>query len=183
MEKKELMYSDKEIALIKSVFADNEPLLLAIRKLFFGLEMSQAEKDIIKGAFTSAEIIEVFRRKVYSTGRYDTPIGQISDFWFGVEKQVFGASRDTIAQAVESKKLAKAMFEKSFLLLENPDGEKVDVEYIQDAIIDPLQVSIIARNIYMQAIETALLTIKLIAGTKDETLEATVKRLKKDSAK
>lgn len=74
------------------------------------------------------------------------------------------------------------MFNKAFDLLSNPDGEKVSVDFVP-SMVDGLQIGLIARNLYMQAIETALISILTIAGKKDETLEETMKRLKQDSSK
>lgn len=184
-EKKEskLMYSSKDIELIKSVFAENDELMLAIRKLFFGTPVSEEEKKAITEAFASQEVRDVFQRKVYGLNNFDTPIGQLSDFWLGAETQVFGASRDAIYQTVESKKLILGMFQKAFKLLENPDGEKVDITTFPDIDVDELQIGLIARNLYMKAIETSLLTIKAIAGVKGETMEQTLKRLEADSSK
>lgn len=180
---KKLMYSDKEIDLIKAVFAENDFLLKAIRKLFFGAELTPEEKETIKTTFSNKEVIEVLRRKTYGLNNLDTPVGQLSDFWLGVEQQIFGASRDTIFQAVESKNMVLAMFTKAFKLLEDPDGEKVDVSITVSILQDPLQVGLIARNLYMKAVETSLMTVQTIAGMKGETLEETLKRLQKDSAK
>lgn len=178
-----LMYNDSEIGFLKSIFSDNDELMITVRKLFFGIDITDAEKELIKQTFNTAESREVFRKKVYGLDNYDTPVGQLSDFWMGIEQQIFGASRDTIYQAVESKKLVLEMFEKAFKLLENPDGEKVDISKFSNILHDELQVGLIARCLYMKAIETSLATIKIIAGAKDETVEEATKRLVKDSAK
>lgn len=180
----ELMYSEKDIKVIKEKFAENDALLKIVRKLFFGADISEAEKKTIVDSFDD-ETIEVLRRKIYSTKSFEVPIGQVSDFWLGVETQIFGASRDTIVQSIESKAKVEKMFKTAFDLLKNPDGEKVSLEYKPEVSLlsDPLQTSLIARNLYMKAIETALFTVKTIAGQKDETPEQALKRLKQDSAK
>lgn len=180
---KKLMYNESEISFIKSIFADNDELMIIIRKLFFGIDITDTEKDLIKNTFSTSEAREVFRKKVYGLDNYDTPVGQLSDFWMGIEQQIFGASRDTIYQAVESKKLVLQMFETAFKLLENPDGEKVDISKFSSILHDELQVGLIARCLYMKAIETSLATIKIIAGAKDESVDETIKRLEKDSSK
>jgi hypothetical protein len=179
----ELMYNEEEISLIKETFAENDALLQILRKLFYGLELTEGEKKIVKDTFKKDQVVEVLRRKVYGTFNLNTPIGHVSDFWMGVEQQIFGASRDTIYQSIESKKLIKTMFEKGFKLLQNPDGERVklDAEPVIEA--DPLGIKMIARNLYLKAIETALFTVKTIAGKKEEKLEDTMKRLKQDSSK
>lgn len=180
-----LMYSNKDIDLIKSVFAENDELLVMLRKLFFGAKLTAGEKKIIVSTFENPEVVEVLRRKVYGTNNFETPIGQLSDFWLGVESQIFGASRDTIYQAIKSKELVLSMFVKGFDLLKNPDGERVhvNVPVSVDLNADPLGVEMIARSLYMKAIESALHAVKTIAGMKSETAEQAVKRLQADSMK
>lgn len=179
----QLMYSEKDIQTIKSVFTENDVLLVAIRKLFFGATLTGEEKDMIRSAFSNSAVVEAFRRKVYSINNLGTPIGQLSDFWLGTESQVFGSNPDTIKQALLSKELVLQMFTKSFDLLTNVDGEQVSVDVVVDTENDPLGIKLIARNLYMKAIETALLAMKTIAGTKTETAEQAIKRLTKDSSK
>lgn len=178
----ELMYNDKEIELIKMTFAENDALLIAVRKLLFGAEISKEEKNMIKKSFSSDEVINVFKKKVYGLNDLSTPVGQLSDFWIGAEKQIAGMDKNTIKQVVQSKARVLDMFERGLELLKNPDGEKVVVTYVP-ALEDELGINLISRNLYMQAIETALLTVKVIAGSKTESVEETVKRLKKDSSK
>lgn len=178
------MYTNKDIELIKSAFADNDELLILIRKLFFGVNLTEDEKKIIVSSFSNPEVIEVFRRKVYGMNNFETPVGQLSDFWLGAESQIFGASRDTVYQTIRSKEMVLEMFEKAFKLLTDPNGEKIDVsEKVMSTEADPLGVGLIARNLYMKAIETSLLALMTIAGIKTESVEDAVKRLKQDSSK
>jgi len=178
-----LMYSNKDIDLIKSTFAENDELLVMLRKLFFGGKVTADEKKIIVSTFSNPDVVEVLRRKVYGINNFETPIGQLSDFWLGAESQVFGASRDTVYQAIKSKEVVLSMFIKAFDLLKNPDGERVSIAVVIDLESDPLGVNLIARNLYMKAIESALHAVKTIAGMKSETAEEAVKRLQSDSTK
>lgn len=187
-EKAKLMYNDRELLLIKSTFAENEDLLKAVRKLMFGAEVSLKEIESIKSAFSDPDVIDAVRHKVYGLNNLETPIGQLSDFWMGAETQIFGASKDQIYQAVAVKEKVLGMFEKAFALLTNPDGEKVDLKVksvlnVPVTEIDPLQIDLIARNLFMKAIDSGLFAIMTIAGKKDETLEDVLKRLSKNSNK
>lgn len=182
-EKEKLMFNDTELNLIKATFCENEELLKTMRKLFFGVELSQEAKDGLRATFANKELVEAVRHKTYGTNNFDTPIGQLSDFWIGVESQIFGASRDTIFQSIESKKLVFEMFTKAFNLLSNPDGEKVDISSDLDLNADPLGVKMIARNLYMKAIDGSLMSLLQIGGKKGETIDETLKRLQRDSTK
>lgn len=182
-EQKPLMYSEKDIEVIKGTFCENEALLVLLRKLFFGKNLTQEEKDLIKSTFANPEVVEVLRRKVYPVQDFDRGLMSFNDFWLDAETQIFGSHRDTIYQTIESKKLIKGMLAKAFNLLTNPDGEKVDIEYDPVIEADPLGIKLIARNLYIRAIQTALITVHLIAGKKDETPEQAAKRLMQDSSK
>lgn len=174
--------SDNEI--IKGVFAENDELLFTMRKLFFGAEITIEEKQLIKNTFQNKAVVDVFQRKLYSKENYGTEIGHVSDFWLGAETQIFGASRDTIHQAVRAKETILESFEKAIALLSNPDGERVDVNKMKMSLeADPLAVGLLVRILYMKAIESALHSVKTIAGLKSETVEETTKRLLKDSSK
>lgn len=182
-EQKPLMYSEKDIEVIKGTFCDNEALLVLIRKLFFGKDITKEEKDLIKATFANPEVVEVLRRKVYPVQDFDRGLLSFNDFWLDAESQIFGSSRDTVYQTIESKKLIKDMLGKAFNLLTNPDGEKVDITYEPIVEADPLGVKLIARNLYIRAIQTALITVHLIAGKKEESPEQATKRLMQDSSK
>lgn len=187
-EKAKLMYNDRELLLLKSTFAENEELLKAVRKLMFGAKVSLKEKESIESAFSDPDVIAAVKHKVYGLNNLETPIGQLSDFWMGAETQIFGASRDTIYQAVAVKEKVLKMFETAFALLTNPEGEKISlkVESILDkprSEIDELQIDLIARNLFMKAIDGGLFNIMTIAGKKEETLEDVLSRLSKNSNK
>lgn len=183
--------NNAEVTLIKSVFANNERLLKLIRSLFFGLSLTSLEKETIRGTFKGNDLIKVFTKRLlpsYDLDR-DTPIGQTLDLWAGV--QVTGQSRDAIYQAVFSRKLLIELTKKALALLENPNGEQIDLSFepysdkptAELTDDDYLQVKFVARNSFLNHIETQLGMIKLIADQPIETIEETRKRIAKDSAK
>lgn len=174
--------SDKERELLKSVFKDNEYLLKIIRSLFFGYDVTQKEKDLIVKTFKNADLKEYFRKKIYPLMSNETPIGQISDFWLGVEEQVLGQSRDTIYQIHASKSEVKRMLEKSIALLTNPDGEKINLE-VSSIEADPLQVKMLARNLYIKTMETGLNFIQLTANYEEPSSTEINKKAKLNSNK
>lgn len=174
------LYKDKELQLLKQVFEDNERLLITMRKQLLGAKLSKEDKDTLKSTFSNKELLTAVRRKAYGIADLEAPIGQYVDFWVGLEKQLGGQNKDTIKQAIEYKKKTFDMFEKGFNSLENPhDSEQVSIEIE----FDDLGISLIARNLYMQAVEQTLVTLKALSGTKAETLEDTMKRIKQNSTK
>lgn len=183
----QLATTDKQADLIKSVFKENEFLLKAMRNLFFGLTMTQTETDIIKSTFGSnPELRSIVRKKIYpifSEDTLDLPTGLVADFWLDIDKDLLGASRDAIYQKVHSKQRVSEMLSDAIALLENPDGKKINLSYNPNTIIDELQVSLLARALYIRTIGQGLFILKTIADQKVETPTAIQEKAKKNSTK
>lgn len=180
----QLPVSEKEADLLKATFKDNESLLKTLRSLFFGFDTTKAEKKLIKETFSDPELKLAIRKKMYPVLSNDVPIGQVADFWMGVDQQIFGQHKDTIYQAVNTKEEVLTMLKKAMNLLDNPDGEKIDLEYTAKKYqLDDFQINLLARNLYIKTIETGLLFIKMTADQNIETPEQLEKRVKKDSVK
>lgn len=165
MEQKTLPVSEQEAELLRISFKDNESLLKLVRALFFGFELSPDEKMLIKSSFANEQLREALKKKIFPVLSKDSPIGQITDAWMGIESNVFGQAKDTIYQAVHSKQRVLEMLDKAMLLLENPDGEQMDLKYnpkLQS--LDDLQITLLARNFYMKTVETALHFINQFAN-------------------
>lgn len=172
----------KEIDLLKRTFKGNEELLKKMRALFFGFYLSEEDKKLIRDTFASEELKVVVRKSIFPILNPDVPIGQVADFWLGTEQNVFGMMKDTIYQAVHSKQQVLDMLKKAMSLLENPDGEKVNVDFNPTMYLaDDLQVNLLARNLYIRTIETGLNVIKTVSESKEETPAQKEKRLKADS--
>lgn len=174
---------EKEIELLRRTFKDNEDLLKKMRALFFGFSLSDEDKKVIKNTFASEELKVLVRKSIFPILNPDVPIGQVADFWLGTEQNVFGQMKDTIYQAVNSKQDVLDMLKIAMKLLDDPDGEKISLEYKPSMYLeDDLQINLLARNLYIRTIESGLLIIKNIADTKEETPAQKAKRLKADSA-
>ncbi len=175
--------NEKEIDLIKRTFKGAEYLLKSVRAVFFGADVSAEDRQALKKLFADDEVKEAVRKKMYPLLKTDNvPIGQVADFWMGTESHILGASRDTIHQAVASKEKVLKMLTQSFDNLTNPKGELVSLEYSAESIeLDPLQIGLLARNLYIRSVETGLNFVKLTAEQITETPAQTKARTKKDS--
>jgi hypothetical protein len=178
------IFAEREVAIIRKTFTGNETLLKSIRALLYGFEITPSERDLIRSVFSDKEVLKTFKGKVYPEfERDDTlPIGSIRDFWSGTENNILGASRDLIYQVIESKRVLKGLLDNAMLSLVNPDN-KINIKYDGNLLNDELQVFLLARNLYIRTIETALDFINKIASQPVET--AGVKKLKanKNSSK
>lgn len=185
MTEKQLPIAEKEVDLLKAVFKDNDGLLLTMRSLFFGFPLTVSEKKTIKETFKGKEIREAIRKKIYPVLSNNVPIGQVADFWMGMEQQIFGQMKDTIYQAVASKEKVFDMLEEAMTLLENPDGKSVDIQYLRGSWhTDPGQINLLARTLYIKTIETGLMMIKVVASQgESESMQQVKERIMKDSTK
>jgi hypothetical protein len=175
----------KSNALIKQVFGKHPNLVQLMQSLFLGFELTSDEKELIKSTFTNDELFEAIRRRIAPRLERDTIVGQQSDEWAGLETDIYGSHPDKIYQAVHYKKEAIAMANKAVALLRNPDGEQIDISFDPDSKInDPLQIKLLARNMYIKMIQNQLSTIWIISEQKEgENPQQTAERILKDSAK
>lgn len=181
--KRPLSSNEAEIAFIKSTFAENEYLLKAIRALFLGFRITDGDAKLIKSVFANPAAKTALRRKMYPESSATDEIGETADFWFGTETEIIGKDPETIRQVIVSKQLTLEHFDRAFALLDDPSGEKVDLTFDVACDSDKFGIKLLARNKYVRSVETALMIMKVIAGTKDETPEQAKQRLLKDSTK
>lgn len=180
----QLKVTEAELSKIKEVFLGNDALLKAMRGLFFGLGITDAEKELIKTTFANDEIYNIIKNRFYPTLKKDDNIGQAQDIWLGAETMIFGVPRDTIVQAIEYKNRAMKMVKKAIELLRDPEGESVNVEYNPDLIVnDELGLVLLARNQYVRHIESQLLFLKVIAETKKDSPKEAEARAVQNSTK
>lgn len=182
-QKKQLVVSDREIDIIKATFSENDSLLKAMRAIFFGLEVTGEERESLKSTFSNPELVQIMYKRFLPAINKDTPIGQITDVWMGVESQIFGVPKETIYQAVMQKSIAVQMVERGLRTLQNPEAEVINISYDPNSIItDELGVKLLARNHYLRHVETQLSFLSVIAGQVDETTEQAKKRMQVDSS-
>lgn len=175
-----MLVSDKEIAMIKDTFADNDELLQLIRNLFFGLALTKTEKDLIKSTFKDEDFKKCIRKRFLPGIAKDVPVGQTVDLWTGVE--VEGKFDHQIIQIIQARELLIKNILMSLDLLDNPDGPKFDLSFVYDTN-DTLGVKLLARNKFISHVEVQLVMLKIIAGKKVETPDEAKKRLTQNSNK
>lgn len=176
---------ESDLKLMKQVFKKNPNLLQALQDMFLGFEMTDNEKSLIKSAFESDDLYRIFKKKFTPQLEKGVMVGQQSDAWAGLEKDIHGAPRDTIYQSVHYKKEAMKLAEQAVALLRNPDGERPDLSFNPDlAVDDPLQVNLLARNMYISMVQQQLAMIwVMVEQNEGETPQETAKRIAQDSAK
>lgn len=176
---------EQENELIKSYFQGNMDLLLAIRSLFFGLPVTDTDKGLIKQIFGDDKLKVAFRKNFYSKFGDTVGIEKIGDFWAGLDiNNIIGSSPTEIEQVIKSRQLALDMLEKAMELLENPDGDKVNLEFSIDSLDeDPFAIKFLARSKFMNTVASGLNIVNILANTKAKTQGEVLDALKKNSSK
>jgi hypothetical protein len=169
--------SDSDQSLLKSLFQDNEPMLMLVRNLLLGFDMTAEEKEQIKNAFKTEESRKLMRKIFLPELQKDIPIGQNLDLWMTIE--IAGKDESHIRQTTKARTLLIAYLEKALGLLADVDGEKVDIS-VNDETYDW---TLIARNTYVMHIEQQLLTIRQLANEPELTPEEALANMKKDSTR
>ncbi len=180
--KQQMRISDAELEILKSTFADRDELLKTIRNLFFGLEMAVEEKKQIRDTFSGEQIRTVMRKQFLPEIQRDIPIGQCIDLWMTID--IKNVDEDEKLRIIQARAILIDLIEKALKLLENPDGEVVNLNsWMNEPKENWFTSHFIARNTFTSHIDQQLMVIKTLAGLKTETVEETKSRLMKDSNK
>lgn len=176
---------ERDLKLIKENFAENEPLLKDIRSLLIGKKISDKSKEQIREMFKNDDLVRIVKNQIYQDSEDDIPIGQMNDFWMAAKLE--GVPYESISQTIIFRTKLLKLFRQIPTVLKNPELKmEVYEPFADESSYDWNQrpdCDILARNIYVKSIDTAMFYLKIRAGTKKETPEETMERLKKDSSK
>jgi hypothetical protein len=176
----------QEQLLFEKYFKDNEVLLKSIRSLLLGLPVSSEQKALIKNTFSDELLYTYIRKRFYPTYKDESAqIGGLIDVYLGVEQMCFAQEPHVIEQAVKYKEVSLELTRKGLSLLLDPDKKGVKIDL--DAMIlpidkDPLQISLLGRNIYIRHIDKQLSVLYVVANADKMTPQEIQKRLQLDSA-
>jgi len=182
---KQLMrFTDKELQTIKSAFSENDELLMVIRKIFLQMPLNALELSMSETFIKSkSDVLAVIRKSFLPTIDPNAPLGQIVDLWMNVP--IEDKNPETAKPHIEIRKRFIEYIEQQLDYLE---GKGKEVIYFRD--FERLEISdfedyvrLYTRKTILSHIEQRLLELLILAGSKEETQEETLKRLKKNSAK
>jgi hypothetical protein len=177
---------ERDLKLIKENFAENEPLLKDIRSLLIGRPITDKSREQIREIFKNEDLIRIVKNQIYQDSDDDIPAGQMNDFWMNANK-IEGMTYEQVQQSIIFRTKVLKLLRQIPIVLKNPEL-KIELfeppadENSYDWNLRP-DCDILARNLYAKSIDTAMFYLKIRAGTKKETPEETMERLRKDSSK
>lgn len=164
----------KEDKAYLNVFKGNNELLLALRDLFFGFELTDDQKKLLQ-VLNKLEIIKVIRKIVLPELQKEIPPGHNLDYW--KMKDIGDAKPETFDRVLKEKELFLEMIEKSLARLSNIDLPAVDLTPQKDLAF------LTARNSYIDMTDSKIREIILKVYEKEETIEEALSKMRKNSSK
>lgn len=182
------MFSDAELSVISNTFSgDGEDSLYLIRNVLLQFPLTVDEKKKLKGIMTPA-VYDVVKKKILPSFDPDAPLGQLGDLNQSLTADLKTKSVDEMEVLFDAKRLEIAYLTQQFEYLKD-----IEIEYSPEIILSDMAsltgspktvfVHNTARNFLAGYVDTFLIQLKTIAGTKDETPEQKLKRLSRDSSK
>ncbi len=180
-EKEQAEIMQKEYDLFAPTFKDNKPMLKVLRKVTLGIEITPAEKELLK--LIPAEVIDRVESYLIPTVNGDEDLHMVNDFWFQFnlkDRSQFQAEMD-----IRYLPLILNFFNSSIERLRGGKGEvKIsDINYSKDATTENNIINVIARNIILATIEGMLTTIYHKANNKPLTEDEIKLKTKANSSK
>lgn len=180
-----MRFTDAELSLIKNTFAENDELLMAIRKVFLQMPLDVIEKDLLS-VFKSSELVAVIRKAWLPTLDPNAPFHQIIDLMMTVD--IKEKTPEEAYPHILARELVIDYLEQQFRVLETLDADNILIEFAKLSSIgnktqEQVYVCFTARNTIIGHTEMQLDQIRILAGLKEESVEDTQKRLQQNSNK
>lgn len=177
-----MRYNDDELAVIKGSFAENEDLILALRKAFLQAELTQEEEKQVLAIAADEKVMAVVAKTLAPKLDANAPMFQQADLYVGMQFE-FGSPEKVEADMAVRKILADYMYS-MVEIIGTPAAYSVTMDTLtpsgsthEDAI------NLAARDKIISHVDFQLNQLLVLAGQKDETVETTRTRLQKDSAR
>jgi len=180
-----MRWSDHELGLIKQTFAEQEELLILVRKFLLQGDMTEAEMKYLKSFTSSPEILAILKKAINPQLDKQAAPFQSVDLFSSMDLNPTPV--DHAFRVLKARELAANYLSQQFSFLEHGEGKpliKFDELIIPSDDEDETYIGVIARNFLLSHIDSQLFnSIQIIAGTPDETPEQQKKRLTQDSNK
>ncbi len=178
-----MRFTDAELSLIKGLFADNEALLYAVRKSLLGFVLDDNESALIKGL--SKEAFALIRKAFLPHIDPAAPFFQMTDMAMGLNIDLKEKTEDDALPFIIAKAIEMQYIEEALDKMEGKREEPFTYNLADLAILsdENVFINITARNYLLSYIDSNCKQLEFLAGTKEETVEETVARLQKNSAK
>lgn len=192
MEKKKqtMRFSDDELGLIKSVFADEQERLFAMRKLFLQMPLDVIDKSYLEVFQKNDPLMKVVRKAFLPELEPTAPINQEVDLIMTLELKD-KSPEQALPHIMARQMLIQYLDEQLYRMSGGNVEEGLSFEDLSElpkptdarSMIraDELYARLVARNMLVSHVEMQLNQFNVLGGMKEETIEQTKERLQKNS--
>jgi len=185
-EKKKMRYSDTELGLIKTTFADNEDMIKALRKVFMQVPLDLIDKSIVEQIKGNRDLLEVIKKTFLPQIDINAPLHQMVDLWMTIDLKDKNLEQAGIN--IASRELLIEYLGEQIRFIEKGTKPKISFSSFipKDFVLARATEAVInlnVRNTVISHVEQMLLQLNVLAGRKEETVEQTRERLQKDSTR
>lgn len=180
--KQSIRFSDEELALIKTTFAENEDLLKVLRRVFLQMPLSATDLSLLHLNFKGKpELMKVVRKTFVPELDGDVPLGQQVDLFLtiGLKEMM----PDVGAVHLESIKIWRNYTEQQLNVLESGEYEKeqpLTLKALADfgkKLPTEIYVEMLARNCIVNNTEGQLMQLLILAGRKEDSVGKTKEKM------
>lgn len=169
-------FNDEDMATIKSLFADNDAAVRAIRNHY--LQFPQTTEELAVISMLTPKQMEFISRLFLPTANPDNPLGRISDAWGSINTE---NGLGAIPFIKARHRTLKYLKQQNDLL--NGEGERILTLDVVEADDMESFIMVETRRVLFTMVDGQLRLCVSLAGKKEETIEETKERLQKDSTK
>jgi len=181
-----LRFTEEELSLIKNTFAERDDLLLAIRKVMLQLDLPERE-DIMLREIMKENVAKVIKKFILPELDGNAPLFQLASMWMNTLIKAREMNNEKAFLYIEAREIEEKYISQQLDVLTEGKGEETikHAELKEKGKKDFAQryIDLIAWDSLISFIDSQLMQIKLVAGTKKETEEEQIKRLNQDSNK
>lgn len=186
--KQKMRFSDDELALVKTTFADNDALIIQLRKRFLQFPLTESEQKNLVATFPKGSSAEKVLFKFFNPVLDpEAPIYQVTDMWLNVE--IKDKHTDLAIPYIYAREKLCGYLD--FLQANFTDFDpSKSYKFTLDSLLKldgktetEIHTDILTRNAIVGHVEAHLNQAYLLAGRKEETVQQTTDRLSRDSAK
>lgn len=189
-ENQQFIFNTEELSLLKNTFAENSPLLYAVRKVFLQFELTDGDKVSLKQAITP-EVFACLKKRILPDLSPEYPLGQIPSLLTTLTDQIKVKDENEMSAQFEAKELEQAYLQQCFETLQGVVDDKEVDQTIKLVELGTLEgkdsrqkyIDITAYLFILGYVDPMLGMVKAIAGEKEETPEEQTKRLTRNSNK
>ena len=181
-EKRKMRFSEHELETLKSVFAENDLLLMTFKKFMYQGKLTNEENKILDSV-RKENVLNVIKKTFVPKLDPEAALSQSVDLFSNLSPD------DSEEKTYNNVVIRTRMYDylnRMFELLTTGKAETISLEdliVLGEKTPEEIYLDVMLRNILTQHIDFQLLQIKTLAGTKVETVEETLARLQKDSTK